>query len=91
MVESVCLTPMSASLIFSSVTGTLKGFDQLLNLVLSDSRENLRDPMDPYKVLDECRELGAIVVRGTLITTIAPVDGTEEIENPFANEEVASE
>lgn len=30
------------------------------------------------------RELGLIVARGTLLVLISPVDGSEEIENPFA-------
>lgn len=29
------------------------------------------------------RPLGLIVARGTLIVHISPVDGSEEIENPF--------
>lgn len=30
------------------------------------------------------RELGLLVARGTLLTSISPVDGSEEIANPFA-------
>ena len=33
------------------------------------------------------RPLGLVVARGTLLTSIAPVDGSEEIANPFANTE----
>lgn len=29
------------------------------------------------------RPLGLIVARGTLLVLISPVDGSEEIENPF--------
>jgi len=29
------------------------------------------------------RSLGLLVARGTLLVLIAPVDGSEEIENPF--------
>ena len=43
------------------VTGTLKGFDQLLNLVLDDTKEFLKDPDDPYRLLDETRTLGLTV------------------------------
>jgi U6 snRNA-associated Sm-like protein LSm7 len=30
------------------------------------------------------RPLGLVVVRGTLLVVISPVDGSEVIENPFA-------
>ncbi|KAK5074106.1 U6 snRNP-associated protein Lsm7 [Lithohypha guttulata] len=30
------------------------------------------------------RDLGLIVARGTLLVLISPMDGSEEIENPFA-------
>ena len=33
------------------------------------------------------RSLGLLVARGTLLVTIAPVDGSEEIANPFLEEE----
>eukprot|EP00193_Tetraselmis_chui_P017261 CAMPEP_0177780380 /NCGR_PEP_ID=MMETSP0491_2-20121128/17166_1 /TAXON_ID=63592 /ORGANISM="Tetraselmis chuii, Strain PLY429" /LENGTH=77 /DNA_ID=CAMNT_0019300135 /DNA_START=90 /DNA_END=323 /DNA_ORIENTATION=- len=44
------------------VHGVLKGYDQLLNLVLDDSVEYLRDPEDPLKVTDKTRVLGLTVV-----------------------------
>jgi U6 snRNA-associated Sm-like protein LSm7 len=69
------------------VTGTLKGFDKLLNLVLDETKENLKDPEDPYKLLDETRPLGLTVCRGTTVMLICPVDGYEEIANPFLQEE----
>ncbi|KAL2630231.1 hypothetical protein R1flu_014917 [Riccia fluitans] len=47
------------------VTGTLKGYDQLLNLVLDEAVENLRDQDDPLKTTDQIRPLGLIVCRGT--------------------------
>lgn len=33
------------------------------------------------------RKLGLIVARGTLLVVISPVDGSEEIANPFVQEE----
>jgi U6 snRNA-associated Sm-like protein LSm7 len=33
------------------------------------------------------RPLGLVVARGTLLTLISPVDGSEEIANPFLNNE----
>ena len=65
------------------VTGTLKGFDQLLNLVLDECVESLRDVNDPLKITDETRNLGLIVCRGTSVMVVSGLDGMEEIANPF--------
>jgi U6 snRNA-associated Sm-like protein LSm7 len=111
------------------VTGTLKGYDQLMNLVLDDVKEitrGMRIPPsfhsyllpsnNPYtltplhlsyltppchhllltlahpqtnrsKTDDEgntsSRPLGLLVARGTLLVLISPLDGSEEIANPF--------
>ncbi|KAF8901569.1 hypothetical protein CPB85DRAFT_126191 [Mucidula mucida] len=59
------------------VTGTLKGYDQLLNLVLDEVEEEILEPQI-HK-----RTLGLVVLRGPTITLLSPVDGSEEIENPF--------
>lgn len=67
------------------VKGILKGHDAVANLVLDDVQEYLRDLEDPYKVSDETRSLGLVVARGTSVMLICPVDGTEEIANPFAS------
>ncbi|SLM38562.1 small nuclear ribonucleoprotein [Lasallia pustulata] len=61
------------------VVGTLKGYDQLMNLVLDDVKELLRDDEGN----ESSRLLGLIVARGTLLVLISPVDGSEQIENPF--------
>ncbi|KAH1144684.1 hypothetical protein GLYMA_12G239000v4 [Glycine max] len=63
--------------------GTLKGYDQLLNLVLDEAVEFLRDPDDPLKTTDQNRSLGLIVFRGTAVMLVSPTDGTDEIANPF--------
>ncbi|KAI5679610.1 hypothetical protein M9H77_00837 [Catharanthus roseus] len=65
------------------VTGTLKGYDQLLNLVLDEAVEFLRDADDPLKTTDQTRRLGLIVCRGTAVMLVSPTDGTDEIANPF--------
>ena len=70
-------------LIPSAVTGTLKGFDQLLNLVLDECEEYLRDPEDPLKVTDQTRTLGLLVCRGTSVMVVSGLDGMEELANPF--------
>ncbi|KAL1876199.1 U6 snRNP-associated protein Lsm7 [Diaporthe australafricana] len=65
------------------VTGVLKGYDPLMNLVLDEAKETMRD--DEGK--ETTRTLGLTVARGTLIVLISPVDGSEEIANPFAQAE----
>ncbi|KAE8375504.1 hypothetical protein BDV26DRAFT_267772 [Aspergillus bertholletiae] len=65
------------------VVGTLKGFDQLMNLVLDDVKESMRDDEGN----ENTRSLGLIVARGTLIVLISPADGSEEIANPFVQPE----
>ncbi|KAF7297106.1 Sm domain-containing protein [Mycena indigotica] len=59
------------------VNGVLKGYDQLLNLVLDDVVEQMQEP-DLHT-----RQLGLVVLRGPTITLVSPVDGSEEIANPF--------
>ncbi|EMC92409.1 hypothetical protein BAUCODRAFT_287708 [Baudoinia panamericana UAMH 10762] len=61
------------------VTGLLKGYDQLMNLVLDNVKEITRDDEGNLST----RSLGLLVARGTLLVLISPVDGSEEIENPF--------
>ncbi|KIH87561.1 hypothetical protein SPBR_05258 [Sporothrix brasiliensis 5110] len=59
------------------VSGTLKGYDPLLNMVLDDAQEKMR------KGEIKSRSLGLAVIRGTHITTLHPVDGSESISNPY--------
>ncbi|KAF9905061.1 Sm-like protein lsm7 [Lobosporangium transversale] len=68
--------------------GTLKGYDPLLNLVLDETEEYLRDPEDG-RLLDQTRTLGLIICRGPAVILISPMDGTMEIANPFIQEEEA--
>ena len=65
------------------VEGALKGYDQLVNLVLDDTSESMRDPDDPFKASGATRKLGLVICRGVQVCLITPVDGTEEIANPF--------
>jgi U6 snRNA-associated Sm-like protein LSm7 len=104
------------------VTGTLKGYDQLMNLVLDDVKEitrgmqrinhpspsvlftstsllytSLTDFSCPFTSLTQrstddegntsSRPLGLLVARGTLLVLISPLDGSEEIPNPFVQAE----
>ena len=48
----------------------------ILTLYYTDADNNVR-----------YRNLGLIVARGTLLVVISPVDGSEEIENPFLQQE----
>ncbi|KAG8745675.1 Sm-like protein lsm7 [Ceratobasidium sp. 414] len=84
------------------VTGILKGYDQLLNLVLDDVQEEKQGASTPLLHFDSLpatvllifradpqlhtRPLGLAVLRGPTITIISPVDGSEEIENPFVQQ-----
>ncbi|KAF5352933.1 hypothetical protein D9758_007878 [Tetrapyrgos nigripes] len=63
------------------VTGILKGYDQLLNLVLDEVEEEFQEP-EAHK-----RNLGLVVLRGPTIILLSPVDGSEEIANPFLAQE----
>ncbi|CAI6336414.1 unnamed protein product [Periconia digitata] len=65
------------------VIGTLKGYDQLMNLVLDEVKEAMTDEDGNVQY----RKLGLIVARGTLLVVISPVDGSEEIANPFIQED----
>ncbi|KAF2222669.1 hypothetical protein BDZ85DRAFT_274583 [Elsinoe ampelina] len=65
------------------VVGTLKGYDQLMNLVLDDVKEVTRDEEGNTST----RPLGLLVARGTMLVLISPVDGSEEIANPFLQED----
>ncbi|XP_033116744.1 U6 snRNA-associated Sm-like protein LSm7 isoform X1 [Anneissia japonica] len=69
------------------VSGLLKGYDPLLNLVLDDATEFLRDPDDPYKLTEDTRLLGLVVCRGTSVVLICPAEGMEPIANPFVQQE----
>ncbi|KAK4970433.1 hypothetical protein LTR28_000330 [Elasticomyces elasticus] len=61
------------------VQGKLKGFDALMNLVLDEAKEMTRDEEGN----SSSRPLGLLVARGTLLVLISPLDGSEEIANPF--------
>ncbi|TVY46334.1 U6 snRNA-associated Sm-like protein [Lachnellula occidentalis] len=63
--------------------GTLKGYDALMNLVLDDVSEVLRDDEGNTS----SRALGLVVARGTLLVLVSPCDGSEEIANPFVQAE----
>ena len=61
----------------------LEGLGSLLDRDRDDTKEFLKDPDDPYKLLDETRSLGLTVSRGTSVMLVCPTDGFEEIATPF--------
>ncbi|KRZ30000.1 Protein sidekick -like protein [Trichinella pseudospiralis] len=65
------------------ITGILKGYDQLLNLVLDNTIEYLPDRQDMSRIGTETRNLGLTIARGSTVLVICPVDGTEQISNPL--------
>lgn len=67
----------------AAVTGLLKGFDGLVNLVLDECVE--------YFEGAGSRTLGLVVCRGPNVTTICPEDSLVEIENPFVAAESGAE
>ncbi|KAJ2289146.1 Sm-like protein lsm7, partial [Coemansia sp. RSA 2706] len=68
-------------------TGVLKGFDQLLNIVLDEAVETMHDPENPDSSEVQQRSVGLVVLRGPSIILVSPTDGSEEIENPFVQAE----
>ncbi|CAA9990130.1 U6 snRNA-associated Sm-like protein LSm7, putative [Plasmodium knowlesi strain H] len=69
------------------VVGNLIGHDAIFNLVLDKTEEYIRDPNDSLVITEKTRSIGLVVARGTSIALITPVDGTQEIANPFISEE----
>ncbi|KAJ1800595.1 U6 snRNP-associated protein Lsm7 [Coemansia sp. RSA 2399] len=73
------------------VTGVLKGFDQLLNIVLDDAEEIVHSPEEQEdggaSAEEKRRHVGLVVLRGPSIILLSPTDGSEEIANPFVQAE----
>ncbi|MDP2436102.1 MAG: U6 snRNA-associated Sm-like protein LSm7 [archaeon] len=66
------------------IVGILRGHDSLLNFVLDDCKEHLRDPADPYKILPTTRHLGRTVCRGGGVLCVIPTLGMTEMDDPFS-------
>ncbi|CCK71777.1 Sm-like protein LSM7 KNAG_0H03630 [Huiozyma naganishii CBS 8797] len=60
------------------VVGVLKGYDQLMNLVLDETAEYLKDANDEIS-RDKTRDLGFTVIRGNILVSISPLEGSEVI------------
>ena len=65
------------------VEGVLKGFDDLVNVVLDDAVEILKEASDSYTPTGKVRKLGLMVCRGPAVMLISPMEGREEVANPF--------
>lgn len=72
------IIPRLLTVSLHAVIGTLKGYDQLMNLVMDEVEELLRDS-NTGEWTDETRALGLAVLRGTALTVINPADGFEQI------------
>eukprot|EP01053_Blabericola_migrator_P000603 Blabericola_migrator_1__602@NODE_1147_length_5278_cov_121_056227_g781_i0_p5_GENE_NODE_1147_length_5278_cov_121_056227_g781_i0NODE_1147_length_5278_cov_121_056227_g781_i0_p5_ORF_typecomplete_len113_score9_17LSM/PF01423_22/2_9e17Hfq/PF17209_3/0_02DUF150_C/PF17384_2/0_095DUF150_C/PF17384_2/3e03_NODE_1147_length_5278_cov_121_056227_g781_i029483286 len=81
------------------ISGVLKGFDDIVNLVLDECKETmLSEPTGFFCIIclsdsrgeptERLRNLGLVVVRGTGVVMICTEDGFEEIENPFVDQPI---
>ncbi|BAO38356.1 Sm-like protein lsm7 [Kluyveromyces marxianus] len=62
------------------VTGILKGYDELMNLVLDETVEYARDPEDETVILkDQKKDIGLVVIRGTALLSLCSLEGAEII------------
>ncbi len=68
------------------LTGILKSYDQIPNIVLDECIENIRSQEDPYVITDKTRNIGLFMLRGTSIVSVAPVAAISQISNPFVDE-----
>ncbi|ETW30176.1 hypothetical protein PFUGPA_01793 [Plasmodium falciparum Palo Alto/Uganda] len=66
------------------MTDIKKFMNQKIRVKFDGGRE---DPNDSFVVTDKTRSIGLIVARGTSVALITPVEGTQEISNPFITEE----
>ena len=70
------------------MTGILRRYDNLVNLVLDEAEESVKPPNNPdlpsVMQRPSTRYFGKVVCKGSSVMLIAPADGTHElIENPY--------
>lgn len=58
-------------------------FDKTFYLFINKCQFHSPDPEDSYKLTEDVRKLGLVVFRGPTVVVIGPVDGMEQIPNPF--------
>ena len=61
------------------MSGKLKGYDALVNIVLDEAKEFIETP-DGNTVT---RDFGLLVCKGSSVMVVYPETGTEEIANPW--------
>ncbi|KAF5019085.1 hypothetical protein F66182_8925 [Fusarium sp. NRRL 66182] len=69
------------------VRGTTRNIYILSSLAGSSSRDIANISLPDDEGNESTRSLGLVVVRGTLLVLVSPVDGSEEIANPFVQAE----
>ncbi|VBB82253.1 Lsm (Like Sm) protein, putative [Yarrowia lipolytica] len=69
------------------IEGTLKGWDQLMNLILDDVKETVYEDEESEDFAEfegqkegKVREIGLAVIRGPNLLSIYPLDGGEGVE-----------
>uniref|UniRef100_A0A0A9ZHI1 U6 snRNA-associated Sm-like protein LSm7 n=1 Tax=Lygus hesperus TaxID=30085 RepID=A0A0A9ZHI1_LYGHE len=67
------------------IIGTLCGIDNLINLVVNDSTHQYTITKDGENQV-VTRYLGRVICRSLNIVSIAPIDGSMNIPNPFLQE-----
>ena len=65
------------------VVGVLKGYDDMVNMVLEECIEYLVDNQGNSNNM--ARKIPNVICRGPQVTLVAPEEGFAQISNPFAN------
>jgi len=61
------------------ITGTLKGFDQTTNIILTDTYERVFSPEEPVELVP----LGLYIIRGDNISVLGELDVEKDEEIPW--------
>ncbi|RUP45186.1 putative small nuclear ribonucleo protein, partial [Jimgerdemannia flammicorona] len=64
------------------VISNLKFYDPLLNLILNDTEESLRDPENSC-LFNKTQNLSLVVLCNMAIILISPIDSSKKIKNLF--------
>lgn len=75
----LCLQYLLKTHICQLVSGKLKGYDALVNIVLDDATEYITTADGNTTT----RDFGLLVCKGSSVMVVYPEDGTEEIANPW--------
>lgn len=75
------MLPLMIYLFFGLVSGKLKGYDALVNIVLDEAKEFIEEQDGNTSE----RDFGLVVCKGSSVMVVYPEIGTEEIANPWAS------